>query len=56
MSPNAPGRLRLFALFHWNLLFSSVEEEQRAEVVERCYRPLLDLAESRRLPLAMRSI
>jgi hypothetical protein len=38
------GTLRLFALFHLNLAFSSIEEEQRQEVVRRCYWPLLDLA------------
>jgi hypothetical protein len=51
---NAPFRMRrtatdsavltLFALFHLNLAFSSIEEEQRAEVIRRCYWPLLDLA------------
>jgi len=41
----APTRtLNLFALFHLNLTFSSIEEEQRSEVIERCYWPLLDLA------------
>ncbi|MFO1248311.1 MAG: hypothetical protein U1E93_08850 [Alphaproteobacteria bacterium] len=34
-----------FALFHLNLAFSSIEEEQRATVVRDCYGPLLDLAE-----------
>ena len=38
--------LKLFALFHLNLAFSSIEEEQRAEVIARCYWPLLRLAES----------
>lgn len=37
--------LNVFALFHLNLAFSSIEEEQRAEVVRNCYVPLLDLAE-----------
>ena len=37
--------LNVFALFHLNLAFSSIEEEQRAEVVRNCYLPLLDLAE-----------
>lgn len=37
--------LNLFALFHLNLAFSSIEEEQRCEVVAKCYAPLLDLAE-----------
>ena len=40
------GTLHLFALFHLNLAFSSIEEEQRAEVIERCYWPLLRLAEA----------
>ena len=38
--------LNLFALFHLNLAFSSIEEEQRGEVISRCYWPLLRLAES----------
>ena len=37
--------LHLFAVFHLNLAFSSIEEEQRVEVIRRCYWPLLDLAE-----------
>jgi hypothetical protein len=38
------GTLKLFALFHLNLAFSSIEEEQRLEVIKRCYWPLLELA------------
>ena len=41
----ASGTLQLFALFHLNLAFSSIEEEQRSEVIARCYWPLLRLAE-----------
>src|SRR6185312_7952750 len=41
----AAGTLSLFALFHLNLAFSSIEEEQRGEVIEHCYWPLLRLAE-----------
>ena len=41
----ARGALALFALFHLNLAFSSIEEEQRGDVIARCYWPLLDLAE-----------
>lgn len=37
--------LNIFALFHLNLAFSSIEEEQRATVVRNCYGPLLDLAQ-----------
>ncbi|MBV9904608.1 MAG: glycoside hydrolase family 57, partial [Alphaproteobacteria bacterium] len=40
-----PGWLRVFAFFHLNLAFSSIEEERRGEVIERCYWPLLGLAE-----------
>ena len=39
------GTLNLFAFFHLNLAYSSIEEEQRAEVIARCYTPLLRLAE-----------
>ena len=39
------GWLRVFAFFHLNLAFSSIEEERRAEVIARCYWPLLRLAE-----------
>ena len=38
------GWLRVFAVFHLNLAFSSIEEERRAQVIERCYWPLLRLA------------
>lgn len=41
---SAQGSLDLFAVFHLNLAFSSIEEESRAEVIARCYWPLLDLA------------
>ncbi len=44
--------LYTFALFHLNLAFSSIEEEQRATVVRDCYTPLLDLAE-RHHPIAI---
>ncbi len=41
----AAGTLNLFALFHLNLAFSSIEEEQRGDVIARCYWPLLELCE-----------
>ncbi len=43
--PASSRTLQLFALFHLNLAFSSIEEEQRGEVIARCYWPLLRLAE-----------
>jgi hypothetical protein len=39
------GWLRVFAIFHLNLAFSSIEEERRGEVIASCYWPLLGLAE-----------
>jgi hypothetical protein len=39
------GALSAFAFFHLNLAFSSIEEERRADVIARCYWPLLRLAE-----------
>ena len=35
----------LFAFFHLNLNFSSIEEDKRGDVIARCYWPLLGLAE-----------
>jgi hypothetical protein len=42
----ATATLKLFALFHLNLAFSSIEEELRGDVIARCYWPLLRLAEA----------
>src|SRR5258705_5520300 len=39
-----PVALHLFAVFHLNLAFSSIEESERGAVIERCYWPLLSLA------------
>jgi hypothetical protein len=39
------GPLSIFAVFHLNLAFSSIEEERRPEVIARCYWPLLRLAD-----------
>lgn len=36
--------LNLFAMFHLNLAFSSIEEFERTAVIERCYWPLLAMA------------
>ena len=45
VSPAAdPATLNLFAIFHLNLAFSSIEERDRSAVVERCYWPLLAVA------------
>lgn len=39
------GTLTGYALFHLNMMFSSIEESERPKVIQRCYDPLLDLAE-----------
>lgn len=45
--------LSLYTVFHLNLAYSSVEEEQRPEVIARCYRPLLRIAREHRIPLGI---
>jgi hypothetical protein len=45
-TPSADSTLLLFAVFHLNLAFSSIEEEQRGEVIRCCYWPLLDFAKT----------
>jgi hypothetical protein len=47
------ARLRLFAFFHLNLAYSSIEEDQRPEVVQRCYWPLLRLVRTFELPVGI---
>jgi len=46
------SQLRVFAFFHLNLAFSSIEKERRPEVIQRCYWPLLRLAE-RHAPIGL---
>ena len=45
--------LNVLALFHLNLAFSSIEEEQRPAVIERCYWPLLRLPDLIGTPIAV---
>lgn len=42
--------LSLYSVFHLNLAFSAIEVEQRREVIERCYWPLLNIIESENWP------
>lgn len=39
----------VFSLFHLNLAYSSIAEEQRNTVIKKCYEPLLDLIEEGRI-------
>jgi hypothetical protein len=45
--------LNIFAVFHLNLAYSSIEEDQRPQVIEHCYWPLLQLTRKQRLPLGI---
>jgi hypothetical protein len=45
--------LHLYNFFHLNLAYSSIEEEDRSRVIERCYWPLLRLVRDRTLPLGI---
>ena len=47
------GPTRVWSVFHLNLMFSSIEEESRANVIERCYWPLLRAVEATRLPIGV---
>jgi hypothetical protein len=42
--------LHAYLFFHCNLAFSSIEEEQRGIVIDRCYAPMLELAERHGIP------
>ena len=44
---------RVHAVFHLNLMFSSIEEELRPTVIERCYWPLLRACEHTGVPLGL---
>lgn len=45
--------LRVHAFFHLNLMFSSIEETQRGDVIRRCYWPLLKMAERLGRPIGI---
>ena len=45
--------LHLYNFFHLNLAYSAIEEEDRPRVIERCYWPLLRLAQRRGLPFGI---
>jgi len=47
------NQLSLYSIFHLNLMFSSIEEEQRPEVIRQCYWPLLRLIAEQQLPVGI---
>lgn len=42
-----------FLFFHCNLAYSSIEEAQRPAVIDRCYTPILNLAEKHSVPVGI---
>ncbi len=47
------SELNLYSIFHFNLSYSSIHEEDHSIVIKNCYRPLLELCEKHRLPLGI---
>ena len=45
--------LKLFAFFHLNIFYSSIDEKNRSEVIKKCYWPLLKLIKKYNLPLGI---
>ncbi len=45
--------LNLFMIFHLNLLYSSIPEEKRKTVIEKCYWPILRAVEAHGLPIGI---
>ncbi len=46
-------KLKTFSFFHLNLAYSAIGVEQRKDVIDRCYWPLLRLARARQLPFGI---
>lgn len=47
------SRLNLYQIFHLNLIYSSIPADDRAQVIARCYWPLLEVAETMQIPLGI---
>ena len=45
--------LKLYCVFHLNLMYSSIEIEDRPKVIEKCYWPLLKLVDSLQIPIGI---
>ncbi|MFV0420824.1 hypothetical protein [Oleidesulfovibrio sp.] len=45
--------MKVYAFFHLNIMFSSIPEAARPEVIERCYTPLLDMVEEAHFPIGI---
>ncbi|MFL0799149.1 MAG: hypothetical protein K6L80_01760 [Agarilytica sp.] len=51
MSTHTP--VKIYAIFHLNLAFSSIDVDAHADVISRCYWPLLDIIEQENIPLGI---
>ena len=40
-----------YLIFHLNLFFSSVEEKDRKNIINKCYYPLLNIAKIQNIPI-----
>ena len=47
------NKLNLYSIFHLNLMYSSIEIEERIKVIEKCYWPLLKMAELKGIPIGI---
>ena len=46
MTADKSKKINFYLLFHMNLMFSSIDEKSREEIIKKCYWPLLDLAKN----------
>ncbi len=46
-------KLHLYAIFHLNLAFSSIPEEDYLTVIERCFRPILNICDEMNIPVGI---
>ncbi len=47
------GKTNIYAIFHLNLAFSSIDEDAHSEVIEKCYWPLLNTIDQGNIPLGL---
>jgi len=45
--------IRSYIIFHLNLAYSSIEASSRLDVIEKCYKPLLQLIENNNIPIGI---
>jgi hypothetical protein len=45
--------ISLYTIFHLNISYSAIEEEQNLEVINKCYWPLLELIINQKIPIAI---